>query len=179
MLTLKVLNHDRVDDIMAFDRLCFPVDCWKEEDWHDLLQDDRAVYYALLDGDLIRDDVLYGRLEAADWQNDRTELGGFSYLRIGLDSAPAAGGEREQHYRWEYDRPWHYFRILPIRWRVLDMQENRALLLVDRMPDCVPFHSGEEDITWAECTLRSWLNGYGAEANKPGMDYSGSGGIRR
>ncbi len=135
--------------------------------------------YALQDGDLIRDDGLYARLEAADWQNDRTELGGFSYLRIGLDSAPAAGGEREQHYRWEYDRPWHYFRILPIRWRVLDMQENRALLLADRMPDCVPFHSGEEDITWAECTLRSWLNGYGAEANKPGMDYSGSGFIDR
>ena len=57
MLTLKVLNHDRVDDIMALDRLCFPVDCWKEEDWHDLLQDDRAVYYALLDGDRLVADV--------------------------------------------------------------------------------------------------------------------------
>ncbi len=57
MLTLKVLNHDRVDDIMAFDKLCFPTDCWKEEDWHDLLQDDRAVYYALTDGDKLVADV--------------------------------------------------------------------------------------------------------------------------
>ena len=51
MLTLKILGHDRVDEIMAFDKLCFPTDCWKEEDWHSLLQEDRAVYYALLDKD--------------------------------------------------------------------------------------------------------------------------------
>ena len=57
MLTLKILNHDRVDDIMAFDKLCFPTDCWKEEDWHSLLQDDRAVYYALTDGDRLVGDV--------------------------------------------------------------------------------------------------------------------------
>lgn len=135
--------------------------------------------YALQAGDLIRDDGLYARLEAADWQDGRTELDGFSYLRVGLDSAPAAGGEREQHYRWDYSRPWHYFRILPLRWRVLDIRENRALLLADRIPDSVPFHSGEEDVTWAECTLRSWLNGYGTEANKQGLDYTGSGFIDR
>ena len=135
--------------------------------------------YALQDGDMIRDDELYARLEAADWQDNKAELDGYSYIRVGLDSAPAAGGEREQHYRWEYNRPWHYFRILPLRWRVLDIQENRALLLADRMPDCVPFHNGEEDVTWDECTLRSWLNGYGAEANKRGTDYTGNGFIDR
>ena len=135
--------------------------------------------YALLDGDLIRDDVLYTRLETADWQDNRTELDGFSYLRIGPDNAPAAGSEREQHYQWGYDHPWHYFRILPLCWRVLDIQGNRALLLADRMPDCVPFHSGDEDVTWEECTLRSWLNGYGAEANKQGTDYTGNGFVDR
>lgn len=135
--------------------------------------------YALRDGDLIRDDALYTRLEAAEWENGQTALDGFSYLRVSLDQAPAAGGEREQHYHWEYHRPWHYFRIMPLRWRVLDIQENRALLLADRMPDCVPFHNGEEAITWEKCTLRSWLNGYGAEANQKGEDYSGIGFIDR
>lgn len=135
--------------------------------------------YALQDGDLIRDDGLYTRLEAADWQNGRTEVDGFSYLRIGFDSAPANGDEREQHYRWEYNRPWHYFRIMPLRWRVLDIQGNRALLLADRMPDCVPFHKEEEEVTWEECTLRSWLNGYGAQANKQGIDYTGNGFVDR
>ena len=139
---------------------------------------DAVEEYAMQDGDLIRDDELYARLEAADWQDNKAELDGFSYLRVGLDSAPAAGG-REQHYRWEYSRPWHYFRILPLRWRMLDIQENRALLLADRMPDCIPFHNVEENVTWEECTLRSWLNGYGAEANKQGTDYAGYGFIDR
>ena len=130
--------------------------------------------YALQDGDLIRNDALFARLEAADWQDNRTELDGYAYLRVGLESAPAAGG-REQHYRWEYSRPWHYFRIQPMRWRVLDIRENKALLLADRMPDSVPFHDADESVTWEECTLRSWLNGYGAEANKQGTDYTGQG----
>ncbi len=30
--------------------------------------------YALRDGDLIRDDALFARLEAAEWRNDRAEL---------------------------------------------------------------------------------------------------------
>ena len=111
--------------------------------------------YALQDGDLIRNETLYTLLETADWQDNRTEVDGFSYLRVGPDSAPAAGNGREQHYRWEYTHPWHYFRIQPLRWRVLDLQGNRALLLADRMPDCVPFHEVDEDVTWEECTLRS------------------------
>ena len=48
--------------------------------------------YALRDGDLIRDDNLYARLEAADWENDMTELDGVSYLRVGLDRPPAGPG---------------------------------------------------------------------------------------
>ena len=135
--------------------------------------------YALREGDLIRDDDLFARLEAADWKNGIVELDGISYLRVGLDSAPAAGAAREQHYRWNYDRPWHYFMIQPIRWRVLDVQDNRMLLLADRMPDCVPFHSADTDVTWDRCTLRSWLNGYGAEANEQGTDYTGIGFIDR
>lgn len=67
--------------------------------------------YALREGDLIRDDGLFSRLEAADWENGTVELDGFSYMRVGLDSVPAAGAAREQHYIWNYDRPWHYFMI--------------------------------------------------------------------
>ena len=133
----------------------------------------------LQDGDLIRDDALYDKLQAADWQNGSAEVDGRSYLRVGLDSAPAAGGKREQHYVWSFSRPWHYFLIQPIRWRVLDIQNGSALLLADRMPDCVPFHTADTGVSWEKCTLRSWLNGYGAEANEQQMDYSGNGWIDR
>ena len=135
--------------------------------------------YALREGDLIRDDALYARLETADWQGDSVEMDGYRYLRVGLDKAHAESTNTEQHYIWDYSRPWHYFRIQPIRWRVLDIQENRAMLLADRMPDSVPFHAADEEIAWDGSTLRSWLNGYDAKANKQGIDYTGAGFIDR
>ena len=135
--------------------------------------------YALQEGDVIRDDALYARLAAADWLDGMTELDGVAYYRVGLDQTPAAVGEREQHYRWEYARPWHYFMISPLRWRVLDVQEEKALLLADRMPDSVPFHEADENVSWGESMLRSWLNGYSAAANKQGIDYTGAGFIDR
>ena len=135
--------------------------------------------YALREGDVIRDGALYERLSRADWQDGSVELDGVSYLRVGLDSAPEEARAREQHYVWDYDRPWHYFAVTPIRWRVLDIQEGKALLLADRMPDCMPFHMADEDVAWQDCTLRSWLNGDGADANRLGMDYTGAGLIDR
>ena len=135
--------------------------------------------YALPEGDLIRDDALYERLEAADWQDRYVELDGITYLRAGLGSAPSEDSIREQHYRPDPSRPRHYFRIQPIRWRVLDIKENRALLLADRIPDSVPFHDADEETSWDVSTLRIWLNGYGADANKQDFDYTGYGFIDR
>lgn len=135
--------------------------------------------YALRPGDVIRDDALFARLESAGWQNDTLELEGNAYVRVGSDRAPASDSIREQHYKWACSRPWHYFQIQPIRWRVLDIQENRALLLADRMPDCVPYNAADADATWDLSTLRSWLNGYGADANEQGIDYRGIGFIDR
>lgn len=57
MITLKELGVEQYDSIVAFDKLCFPTDCWKEEDWKDLLEDKMSIYYALLDGDQIIGDV--------------------------------------------------------------------------------------------------------------------------
>ena len=134
--------------------------------------------YALREGDLILDDALYARLSAADWQDDRAVLDGEAYLRVGLDRAPSAG-VREQHYRWDYERPWHYFKITPLRWRVLDVEDGKALLLADRLPDSVPFNAADAEVAWDECTLRSWLNGYDAGANAQGVDFTGAGFIDR
>ena len=49
---------------------------------------------------------------------------------------------------------------VPIEWIVLDRQEERALLLSKCALDAKPFHEVEDrTVTWAECTLRAWLNG--------------------
>ena len=144
-----------------------------DDDW------DLVDSYALQEGDVIPDSSLYEQLSQAKWQGSTIELDGISYYRAAADQGPARDEVREQHYRMADDRPWHYFRISPIRWRVLDIQEGKALLLTDRMPDSMPFHTADEEITWSESTLRSWLNGYGADRNRQGADYSGSGFIDR
>lgn len=56
-IEMKKLNIDHLDQILEFDNLCFPVDHWKEEDWKDLLTDERATYYAFMDGDKLIGDI--------------------------------------------------------------------------------------------------------------------------
>lgn len=46
----------------------------------------------------------------------------------------------------------------PVEWYVLDKADGEATLLAVYLLDCQPYHNDWEDITWENCTLRSWLN---------------------
>ena len=48
----------------------------------------------------------------------------------------------------------------PIKWRILDVDENdnSALILADCNLDCRPFHTPDKKMTWADSTVRYWLN---------------------
>ena len=60
----------------------------------------------------------------------------------------------------------------PIKWRVLSVKGDDAFLVADKNLDCQKYNDTFTDVTWETCTLRSWLNGYGAEANVCKKDYS-------
>ena len=61
----------------------------------------------------------------------------------------------------------------PIKWRVLSVEGNEALLLADKNLDGgIPYNKVREDVTWETCTMRSWLNGYGSTFNQDGIDYT-------
>ena len=47
----------------------------------------------------------------------------------------------------------------PIKWRVLSVNGNDAFLLADQNLNAKPYNVEYADITWATCTLRTWLNG--------------------
>jgi Acetyltransferases len=51
MLTIVKWGAEHRPEMLALERICFPTDYWKSEDWDDLLSDGRAVYYALTDGE--------------------------------------------------------------------------------------------------------------------------------
>ncbi len=46
----------------------------------------------------------------------------------------------------------------PIRWNVLEIRDNRALLLSDEALDTRPYDLYRVDAAWDTCTLRAWLN---------------------
>ena len=48
-------------------------------------------------------------------------------------------------------------QILPIEWRVLDMREDRALLLAQRILDVQPFAGEDGGVFWGHSRLRGWL----------------------
>ena len=60
-----VMTAANARELIAFNRLCFLTDFWKEEDWHELLSDPRAVYYALTDGGR-----LAGNVFIYNWQGE-------------------------------------------------------------------------------------------------------------
>lgn len=62
---IVILGSESEAELIEFNKLCFPTDFWKKEDWHELLSDPRAVYYALLDGD-----ELIGNVFIYNWQGE-------------------------------------------------------------------------------------------------------------
>lgn len=49
----------------------------------------------------------------------------------------------------------------PIEWLVLKREEDRALLISRYVLNAKPYNVTFTDTTWAECSLRGWLNGRG------------------
>ena len=44
-------------------------------------------------------------------------------------------------------------------WKVLDVQNDKALIITEYVIEYRPYHNELKDITWENCTLRSYLNG--------------------
>lgn len=44
-------------------------------------------------------------------------------------------------------------------WRVLDIQNDAALIITEDIVEKRPYHDVYKDITWADCQLRKYLNG--------------------
>ena len=53
----------------------------------------------------------------------------------------------------------HYGRKKePIRWRILSIVDNEALIITSECIDCRSYHKNYEKITWEQSSMRQWLN---------------------
>ena len=50
------------------------------------------------------------------------------------------------------------YEKLPITWQVLAKEDDRMLVLSQKILDLQPFHRGENPVRWEDTDLRQWLN---------------------
>ena len=48
--------------------------------------------------------------------------------------------------------------VQPLEWRVLGVKNGRALLITDKLIDCIKYNESRTNIIWLTCTLRTWMN---------------------
>ena len=126
-----------------------------------------------LSSDYAVDPGLYEKLQNASYDsNGDTTVDGVKYRRIKQSDATYGTSGSSNCYNWSDSVTYHYFRYDKIKWRVLETSGGYALLLADKALDAQRYNTEYTPITWEKSTIRSWLNGYGADSNTYGTDYT-------
>lgn len=109
--------------------------------------------------EVAQSDSVYRSLqEATDWdENGDITLHGVTYRRILKEDATYAS-DGGAYYQWTEEDMYHYFRYEPIKWRVLDVSDTKALLLSNVILDNQQYNHTDTDITWVTSTIKQWLN---------------------
>ena len=124
---------------------------------------------------------LYASLvKATNWDSyGDTVISGRKYRRLKVEEttyssfyASPDDSEYDNYYTWASEGSYHYFRYEPIKWRVLNIDNNSAFLLADKGLDTQKYNAADTNTSWKTSTIRSWLNGYGASVNNCSTDYT-------
>ncbi|MDR0615920.1 MAG: DUF6273 domain-containing protein, partial [Synergistaceae bacterium] len=106
--------------------------------------------------DITSDDKVYfGRYPQRFNNGDGTStnlsgIEGVDYVKA-QDNSSSGGGAQK------------YYLRDPIEWRVLQKEDGKLFLLSEKNLDSgIPYHTADTSVTWETSTIRSWLNGYGA-----------------
>lgn len=123
------------------------------------------------------DDSTYNELVSSDAWDDNNEatINGTKYRRMKAQDATFANcsdKEDSYSYNWSDQTTYHYFQYEPIKWRVLNVSAEEALLVSDAALDDQKYNTNDMPVTWEKSSMRSWLNGYGASSNEPKTDYT-------
>ena len=114
--------------------------------------------------------AVFTELEVADWdKHGDAKVNCVRYHRISRE-------DTTNDWYWLDDAPdYRYFLWEPIKWRVLKANDSHALLVADMALDAQQYNAKNTNVTWETSSVRSWLNGYGADSNQPKVDYSHKG----
>lgn len=108
-----------------------------------------------------------------EWENNDIVIDGCQYRRMnGHQALYASTEKRIGYYQWDDLDKYHYYKYEPIKWRVLNVDGDKAFVMADGALDTRMYSEREEGLVWANSDMRSWLNGYSAECNREGADYT-------
>ena len=122
--------------------------------------------FYLKEGEYILDDDLHKKLD-----EKVTKVGG--EIEIDGEKYYAEKNHRlvnwdiiDSGYKYYYDikrentlgEDFHYFKIEPIKWRVLEDANGKKTLITDLVLDNCEFAYGEKECTWQESAIIKWLN---------------------
>ena len=116
--------------------------------------------FNLLEGDYIVDDDLYSKLENGEWQSNDIcsfiNIGEDKYLR---ESRGVHLDNKNTYFHYAYNgKEYHYFKIEPIVWRVLEDTNGVKTLMVDKAIDNIPFSKNIDEVCYDNSSIRKWLN---------------------
>ena len=121
---------------------------------------------------------IYKLLQNADgWdENGDITIEGVKYRRV--RQSDTYNKDTNDTFDWyNTRREYHYFRYMPIKWRILEhvvqFPHDKLLLSADMLLDDQPYNLAGGGVTWGTSTVRSWLNGLGAKENADGVDFTG------
>lgn len=119
---------------------------------------------------------VYSKLKnATGWDsNGDITIDNVKYRRLSSDDTTYKFlSDQEGYYNWDKDNDtkYHYFRYEKIKWRVLNVDGNEALLLSDKILDTQKYDTWHKT-TWEKSIIRSWLNGYKGLQNSKDDDYT-------
>lgn len=117
---------------------------------------------------------------ASQWNDDTIWINDCRYLRMkGNDSLYnsdqiAITSSLDGYYPYKGDgETYHYFKFEPIKWRVLEVNDDNIVVMSDEILDAAIWHMNHYDYAkWSNSTIRSWLNGYNGSYNLQNQNYS-------
>ena len=109
------------------------------------------VYFGSYPQTEVTGEELTDEIVGADYdENGDAEVGGEKYRRISKNDTNWDNNFGDNDYR--------YFKWEPIKWRVLQKNDDTLFVMADKGLDCKCYDEKNISITWEKCTLRSWLN---------------------
>lgn len=115
----------------------------------------------------VTDSALITNLNAQTLQGDNTvTYGNSKYKRVYFTQYTPnyTTGTPDASHSYQDDNGYYintvyWFKFEPLQWRVLSNTNGELFVMADKILDSKAYNQAQTNVTWENCTMRTWLNG--------------------